>query len=176
MYFHKSLSACSLCSIAVNHLPVQGQRWKAGMPVLIKIATPVLVVVLIAVLVSCQVYFVTKQWQKAHDLFVKISKRPQENFALSRLVVFKLLLCKMQLGDAEEATILAGKYDITDNSPFYYYANAALAFGNGEAQTARNLLAQASARFPDNEILAPWQDTLAEYGYVQGDHAQSIQE
>jgi tetratricopeptide (TPR) repeat protein len=114
------------------------------------------------------IYFVTKQWQKAHDLFVKILKQiPPENIALGRLVEFKILLCKNKLGKKDEVTILAEKYDFLDDSPYYYYAKAALAYEAKDLVKAEEWLATAGRIFQDPNVLAPWQDTLIEYGYIK---------
>jgi tetratricopeptide (TPR) repeat protein len=115
-----------------------------------------------------EIYFVTKKWQKAHDMFVKILKKiPPENTALSRLVEFKILLCKKKLGLKDEVTILAEKYDFLDDSPFYYYAKAALAYDNNDLIKAEEWLAIAGRIFQDPNTLAPWQDTIIEYGYIK---------
>jgi Tfp pilus assembly protein PilF len=115
-----------------------------------------------------EIYFVTKKWQKALDMFVKILKKiPAENTALSRLVEFKILLCKKKLGLKDEVTILAEKYDFLDDSPFYYYAKAALAYDNNDLIKAEEWLAIAGRIFQDPNTLAPWQDTIIEYGYIK---------
>lgn len=115
-----------------------------------------------------EVYFVTKEWKKSADLFEKIMKAlPPENTALGRLVEFKILLCKKKLGLKDEVTILAEKYDFLDDSPFYYYAQAALAYDNKDLIKAEEWLAIAGRIFRDPNVLAPWQDTLVEYGYIK---------
>lgn len=126
-----------------------------------------------------EVYFVTKQWQKAHDLFGKILKAmPPENLALGRLVEFKILLCKKKLGQKNEVTILAEKYDFLDDSPYYYYAKAALAYDDNNLVKAEEWLATAGRIFQDPNVTAPWQDTLVEYGYIKsfyGDDAATAE-
>ncbi len=115
-----------------------------------------------------EVYFCTKQWRKSHDLLVKILKMiPEDNTTLGRLVEFKILLCKKKLGLNEEVTILANKYDFLDDSPFYYYAQAALAYDANDLIKAEEWLAIAGRIFQDPNSIAPWQDTLVEYGYIK---------
>ena len=126
-----------------------------------------------------EVYFVTKEWKKALDLFEKIMKvLPPESLALGRLVEFKILLCKKKLGLNDEVTILAGKYDFLDDSPFYYYTQAALAYDSDNLVKAEEWLAIAGRIFRDPNVLAPWQDTLVEHGYIKsfyGDDAATEQ-
>lgn len=115
-----------------------------------------------------EVYFVTKEWQKALETFEKVMKLlPPENTALGRLVEFKILLCKKKLGRDDEVTVLSEKYDFLDDSPFYYYAKAALAYEEEDLIKAEEWLAIASRIFRDPNVLAPWQDTLVEFGYIK---------
>ncbi len=115
-----------------------------------------------------EVNFVTKQWQKAHDIFQKVLKLvPPENTAFSRLIEFKILLCMKKLGKDNDAVILAEKYDFLDDSPFYYYAQATLAYDKKDLVKAEEWLARANRIFRDPNVLAPWQDTLVEYGYIK---------
>jgi tetratricopeptide (TPR) repeat protein len=115
-----------------------------------------------------EVYFVTKQWQQAHDMFENVLRNlPPDNIGLGRLVEFKLLLCKKKLGRNEEVAVLAEKYDFLDDSPFHYFAQAALAYENKEMIKAEQWLARAGRVFRDPNILAPWQDTLVEFGYIK---------
>jgi tetratricopeptide (TPR) repeat protein len=112
--------------------------------------------------------FVTKQWQKAHDVFQRVMKLlPPESTALGRLTEFKILLCLKKLGKDNDAVILAEKYDFLDDSPFYYYAQATLAYDKKDLVKAEEWLARANRIFRDPNILAPWQDTLVEYGYIK---------
>ncbi len=126
-----------------------------------------------------EVYFVTKEWKKAVEIFEKILKGiPPENTGLGRLVEFKILLSKKKLGLDNEVTILANKYTFEDDSPFYYYAQAALAYDNKDLIKAEEWLAMASRIFQDPNVLAPWQDTLVEYGYIKsfyGEEAGTVE-
>ena len=116
-----------------------------------------------------EVMFVTKQWQKALEGFEKVLLMiPHNNTALSRLVEFKILLCLKKAGRQDDAVILAEKYDFTDDSPFHYYAQAALAYDDNRPAEAEQWLARAARIFRNEAILSPWQDTLVEYGYIKG--------
>ncbi|MGA0854260.1 MAG: tetratricopeptide repeat protein [Luteolibacter sp.] len=115
-----------------------------------------------------EVYFVTDEWQKAVDVFEQVLKElPPNSIALSRLIEFKVLLCKNKLGKKQEVQILAEKYDFLDDSPFYYYAKAALEYEADNMVKAEEWLAIANRIFKDPAIIAPWQDTLVEYGYIK---------
>jgi len=115
-----------------------------------------------------EVLFVTKKWQEAHDAFEKLlTVLPPNDLSLGRLVEFKLLLCKEKLGKKNEVILLAGKYDYLDESPFYYFAQAALAYENNDLLKAEEWLAMSGRIFQDPNVLAPWQDTLVEFGYIK---------
>lgn len=115
-----------------------------------------------------EVYFCTQQWQKAHDVFEKIMKKiSAENPALGRLVEFKILLCKKKIGKPEEVAALTDKYDFLDDSPYYYYAKATLAFDNHDLPKAEEWLSTAGRIFRDPSVIAAWQDTIIEYGYIK---------
>lgn len=115
-----------------------------------------------------EIYFCTKQWQKSVDMLQKVLKAlTKENVALCRLVEFKILLCEKKLGKNAEAKALADKYDFQDDSPFYYYAQAALAYEAKDPVKAEEWLGIANRVFTDPQVIAPWQDTLVEYGYIK---------
>ncbi len=115
-----------------------------------------------------EIYFVTKEWKKALDLYETIIKIvPPQNVALGRLVEFKMFLCMKKLGMDAGATTLAEKYDFLDDSPYYYFAQAALAYDKKDLVKAEEWLAIAGRIFQDPNVLAPWQDTMVEYGYIK---------
>lgn len=124
-----------------------------------------------------EVLFCTKEWKKSLDLFEKILKSlPPENISLGRLVEFKLLLCKKKLGMNAEVASLADKYDFSDDSPYHYYAKAALAYDEKNLIKAEEWLAIAGRVFQDPNALAPWQDTLVEYGYIKSFYGDDASE
>lgn len=96
-----------------------------------------------------EVMFMTKQWQQSHDHFSAILKNiPDANIELRRLTEFKILLCKMKLGRKDEARILAEKYDFLGDSPYYYYAQIAIAYDDGDQAKADEWLGIYSRIFP----------------------------
>jgi tetratricopeptide (TPR) repeat protein len=122
-----------------------------------------------------EVYFVTGKWKESHDRFTALFPSiPPENIALSRLVEFKILLAKKRLGMEEEALILANKYDFLDDSPFYYYAQAAIEFEAKNPVKAEEWLAICARIFRNPQILAPWQDTLVEFGYIKSFYGEDL--
>lgn len=124
-----------------------------------------------------EIYFVTKEWKKSLELLDKVQKNlPPQSIALSRLVEFKKMLCMNKLGMKDEAAILAEKYDFLDDSPFYYYAQAAIAYDKKDEMAAEAWLARANRIFRDPNVISPWQDTLVEYGYIKGVFGEDVPE
>jgi tetratricopeptide (TPR) repeat protein len=124
-----------------------------------------------------EVYFVTKKWQQCHDLFIKVLKdTPPTNLPLRRLIEFKILLCKKKLGLKEEAVALANKYDIDDDSPFHCYSQAAIAYDDKNLAKAEEWLAIAARIFPNPDVLAPWKDTIIEFGYIKSFYGGDLNE
>jgi len=74
----------------------------------------------------------------------------------------------------DDALILANKYDFLDDSPFYYYAQAAIAYESDDTIKAEEWLAICSRIFRDPQILAPWQDTLVEFGYIKSFYGDDL--
>jgi hypothetical protein len=120
-----------------------------------------------------EVHFVNKEWDAAETLLSKLltltGKDPTGNrLQLARLVEFKLLLCKIKLGKMEEAVSMSQKYDYLDDSPYPYYAEAAIHFAAGREVEAESAMARGGRIFQSPDILAPWQDTMIEFGYIKG--------
>ncbi len=122
-----------------------------------------------------EVLFVTRQWQKSLDALESVMRiMPPSNITLGRLVEFKIMLCKLKLDQKNEAIALAGKYDYLDESPYHYFAQAALAYEKNDLVKAEEWLAMSARIFRDPNILAPWQDTLVEYGYIPSFYGDQV--
>jgi tetratricopeptide (TPR) repeat protein len=125
--------------------------------------------------------FVTKDWDAAETNLAKVvemaGKSPDPaQLQLARLVEFKLLLTKLKLGKSEEAKKLAEKYDYLDDSPYPYYAEAAIHFAEGREVEAEAAMARAGRIFQNPAYIAPWQDTMIEYGYIKGFFGGDLEE
>ena len=116
--------------------------------------------------------FVTKNWEEAErNLSRVLQLAPASNkahFHLNRLTEFKLLLVKLKMNKAAEAATMAEKYDYLDDSPYPYYAEAAILFSKGKEMEAEAVMARGGRIFQDPNVIAPWQDTMMEFGYIKG--------
>lgn len=124
-----------------------------------------------------EVEFVTKQWGAAHDRFEKlIPKLEEHNKAMIRLCEFKLLLCKLKTGRVKEAKALSEKHDEWDDTPFYYYSRAAILYHGDKKLEAEKMLRNVRFVWRNDGALAPWQDTLIEFGYIRSFYGGDIGE
>ena len=121
--------------------------------------------------------FVTGQWEsceaRINQLLPMINAA---NVSMSRLVEFKLLLTIIKLGKMDEARKLADKYDYLDDNPYYYYAQASMAYHDEKLTDDERWLGSARRVFRDPNVLAPWQDTLIEYGYIKSFYGTDLSE
>lgn len=117
-----------------------------------------------------EIQFVTKDWKACEETFTRVLdmvKDDPKQLPLARLVEFKILLSRLKLGKEAEATEMAGKYDFLDDSPYPYYAEAALHYHAGREIEAEAAIARATRIFQNPAILSPWQDTMIEFGYIK---------
>lgn len=109
------------------------------------------------------IQFATEKWEPAIETLETLlggkSPDPREK-PMRRLAEFKLLLAKLRLGRIDEARAMAGTYDFRDDSPFSYYAKAALAYHDDEDIRAKEAVARARRIFRDPALLAAWSDPL----------------
>jgi tetratricopeptide (TPR) repeat protein len=121
--------------------------------------------------------FVMGNYQECHDRINQILPVVEDNaVAMSRLMEFKLLLCKLKIDQIDEARKLAEKYDYLDDNPYYYYANAAIAYFDKNTEAAERWRASARKVFLRPEVLAPWEDTMIEFGYVKSFYGGDLDE
>lgn len=115
-----------------------------------------------------EVNFVTGKWNTSHDRFEKlIPLLGTNNKPMKRICEFKLLLCKLKMNRIQEAKAISEKYDEWDDSPLYYYARAALLYHANNKPEADKMLRNAKFVWQNDAVLAPWQDTLIEFGYIR---------
>lgn len=113
--------------------------------------------------------FVTHKWQSCLDQMTHVlTILPKDEIALRRLVELRILLSNIALGNHAEAEALANKYDpLMDDTPFYYYAQACLAYRDKDEDKAQSFLLMALRVFRNPAILAHWDDSLIEFGYIK---------
>lgn len=137
--------------------------------------------------------FCDNQWESSIQHFKILLKNidSQSDTEFSRLIEFKILLCKLALSKAENETVsdnkkkeylseakqLASKYSYLIDSPFYYYANAALSFYEGNRDLASKYLITAKKVFSNRlDLVTSWDDTIVEFGYIEAHYGKHFSE
>ena len=117
-----------------------------------------------------EIKFVSQDYKAAltdlETLFAEAENEPKYE-SMIPLIDFKIILCKLKLKDVEGATAIVDKFDFLSDSPIFYYGKAALEYNADNAVEAERWLARARKIFRNPKILAPWQDTLIEFGYIK---------
>lgn len=110
-----------------------------------------------------EVEFVRHDWKAAQErlqqLLTDFPKMPQP---IRHMVLFKRLVCEVKqdrLPAAEQT--LKDSFTFMDDTPAYYYAQAALAFARGDEVKAKDWLARAGGIFKPAER-SPYDDSLME--------------
>ncbi|MGB2454301.1 MAG: hypothetical protein ACPIG7_06890, partial [Akkermansiaceae bacterium] len=64
---------------------------------------------------------------------------------------------------------IVAETDFLDDSPLFYFGKAALSYAKDDGKGAEQWLARATRIFrsANGALLAPWQDTLIEFGYIK---------
>lgn len=137
--------------------------------------------------------FCDNQWQSSirnfEVLLEKIKSQRDSEFA--RLVEFKIMLCQFALSKSDDGSVpddekkeyfaqarqTAHKYSYLLDSPYYYYANAALAFYAGDKTTASDWIITAKKVFSNNpSLVTSWDDTMVEFGYIEAHYGKHYSE
>ncbi len=121
--------------------------------------------------------FVTRKWKSCLEKMTNVlALLPKDDTVTRRLVEMKVLLCHIALEQNGEAEEWAKKYDpLLDDSPYYYYAQAAIFYRDKNLIKAEEYLQMANRVFDNPAIIAPWQDTLIEFGYIASYYGGDIE-
>ncbi|MFT6180690.1 MAG: tetratricopeptide (TPR) repeat protein [Paracoccaceae bacterium] len=117
-----------------------------------------------------EIEFVTQNYGKALEKLTELAKEAEDtpSFAsMEPLLKFKMLLCMLKLDNEAGAKKVLEGSDFLDDSPLFYYGNAALEYFADRGAKAEIWLARAGRIFRSPSAIAPWQDTLIEFGYIK---------
>ena len=137
--------------------------------------------------------FCDNQWISSINHFESLLKKiaSQSDSEFARLVEFKIMLCKLALSKTDNKNVtddqkkeylaqakqLAHKYTYLLDSPYYYYANSALAFYDGDKSTASKWIITAKKVYSINlGYVTSWDDTMVEFGYIEAHYGKHYSE
>lgn len=126
---------------------------------------------------KAELLFVKHDWPAAAAAFQKLlDDFPKLQLPVRHLTVFKRLVCEVQLGqfDTAEKT-LKSHFTFMDDTPAYYYGNAAIAFGRKDAAKAKDWLARAQTIYKPEEASA-YLDALMEARWVDNISLPPVEE
>lgn len=110
-----------------------------------------------------EVEFVRHDWTAAHArLRQLLADFPKTPLAIRHMILFKCLVCEVKLDRMAEAEkTLKESFTFMDDTPAYYYAQAAIAFARKDEGKAKDWLARANGIFKPAER-SPYEDSLME--------------
>ena len=128
-----------------------------------------------------EVEFVSSNWSESLAKFEQaLELAPERAIGMRRLIEFKLLLSHIGLSKdskLDEATrkkhtdaalSISEKYDYRDDSPFAYYAKAAILYSQGDDTAGLKERLKALRIYSSSpQAISSWEDTLTEFGYVK---------
>ncbi len=114
-----------------------------------------------------ELLFVKHDWTASAAAFEKLLLDfPKTPMAVRHLVLFKLVVCAIKLDQIEVAEKrLKESFTFMDDTPAYYFANAALSFHKKNESEAKDWMLRANGIFKEGENSA-YVDTLMEARWV----------
>jgi len=112
--------------------------------------------------------FVRHDWKAALAGFEALLQRNAEVLPKPslRLIDYKIAICEIKLGNAAKGKEIIERYGFFDDSPIYYYGNAALAYDEGNEASAQEWINNARKIYSPNAN-AMYADALFEAGWLQ---------
>lgn len=114
-----------------------------------------------------ELLFVKHDWAASAVAFEKLLVDfPKTPMAVRHLILFKLVVCSIKVDQMEVAEKrLKESFTFMDDTPAYYFANAALAFQKKNESEAKDWMLRANGIFKEGENSA-YVDTLMEARWV----------
>lgn len=117
-----------------------------------------------------------RQWESAYQQYKKLlDDRGERLGSQKELTEFKVLVCLSYLSkeapSKEKYVPLYQKgremYSYLDDTPYFYYASALEEYGKGNSEKGLEWVAKAYRVFSDPVLLASWDKTLIDCGYLK---------
>lgn len=112
-------------------------------------------------------YFVKHDFQTSLDMFTKLAADfPKLPMLIRHLVHYKRVLCELKLGNRAKAeAIIAEHFTFMDDTPAYYFSNAALSFDAANLSKAQEWVQRGVAAFKAGPC-EPYYDSFKELRWV----------
>lgn len=110
--------------------------------------------------------FVEKKFADAEKNFAKlIADAPEMNLGTRRLIEFKLLISLLLQEKDAEAKAIQDKFNFMEDTPAYYFGNAAFAFDAEDEDEARGWIRSAERIYSPQEV-SVYVDSFIEMGWI----------
>ncbi len=113
-----------------------------------------------------EMHFVQGNYKKGEEMFRQLLANEKAiEGPTRRLVDYKVILCVLKQGRADEAKKMIDKYDIYDDTPVHYYGLAAWHFAKGDKAKGEEWVANAR-RVYSQQTNSIFEDALTELGWL----------
>jgi tetratricopeptide (TPR) repeat protein len=110
--------------------------------------------------------FVEHKFADAEKNFSElIADAPKMNIGTRRLIEFKILIALLGQDKEEEAKAIQAKFDYLEDTPAYYFGNAAFAFHADDEDEARGWIRSAERIYSPQEV-SVYVDSFIEMGWI----------
>lgn len=115
---------------------------------------------------AAEMNFVRKKWQVAEkDFRVLLAKDKSIEPQTLKLIEYKIILALIKQKKLDDAKTMINKYDSFDDSPLFYYSNAALNFEQDKRKEGEEWVTNARAVY-NPQVNAIFEDSLSELGWL----------
>ena len=110
--------------------------------------------------------FVEHKFADAEKNFQKlIDEAPKMELGTRRLIEFKILISQLSQDKDAEAEATQKKFDYLEDTPAYYFGNAAIAFDADDEDEARGWIRSAERIYPPQDV-SVYVDSFIEMGWI----------
>ncbi len=114
-----------------------------------------------------EIHFVSGNFAGAEKSFVEMLKmNPAMPEGTRALIEFKILICRLKLGNPAGAEEVLQKFDRLDDHPGFYFGHAAIEFHNENEDKAKAWIAAAGKCYPPSQIDV-YTDSFIEVGWIE---------
>jgi len=109
-----------------------------------------------------EIEFLQGRYTEALEKFTQLA----QSAGVSDLLVFKIYLSNLKLGDTITARRLLDRMPRLGSTPIWYYASAAWEFNNGNMRAGRNYVRIARELYPAERDRQLYEETLRDLGWL----------
>ena len=111
--------------------------------------------------------FVEHKFAEAEKNFQKLlDEAPDMNIGTRRLIEFKILITQLSQDKDAEAEATQAKFNYLEDTPAYYFGNAAIAFDDEDEDEARGWIRSAERIYAQQEVNV-YVDSFIEMGWIE---------